>query len=104
MNPEPEIRFACNEEFERLCALFTASALSAGESARLERHLATCADCRAILSEYRSLASKVVADATPASYGASGTEEEWSSTEAESQAKNFLLQNLEITKWQPQVH
>jgi hypothetical protein len=96
------MRLACREEFERLCALFTASSLNAEETARLNDHLTTCSNCREVLGEYRSLVSDFAAQITTASDECALHHEEWKSAEAESQAKNSLLQNLKVAALQAQ--
>ena len=45
-----------HEEFRELCAAATAGELSDDEQARLTAHLAFCADCRRLMSEYESAA------------------------------------------------
>jgi len=46
---------SAHEEFLELCASATAGELSADEQARLEAHLAGCADCRRVMSEYEAV-------------------------------------------------
>jgi anti-sigma-K factor RskA len=46
----------CSEEFKELCALSTSGELSDEEVAMLDRHVASCGDCAALLREYTSLA------------------------------------------------
>jgi anti-sigma factor ChrR (cupin superfamily) len=57
MNAEPRIRFACSEEFAELCALSTTGSLTAEERVLLEKHIAVCDQCRALVADYESLAS-----------------------------------------------
>jgi Anti-sigma-K factor rskA, C-terminal len=56
----------CSEEFAELCALSTSGELSADELATLNEHVAGCAPCTALLSEYTGLAhvgmAKLAAD------------------------------------------
>src|SRR5215831_5380182 len=42
-------------EFQELCALAHTGVLSASERMRLDRHLASCPDCREAYQNYRSL-------------------------------------------------
>jgi hypothetical protein len=50
-----------HEEFRELCAAATAGELSDGEQAKLAAHLAVCADCRQLKSEFESAAIAGVA-------------------------------------------
>jgi hypothetical protein len=61
MNVDPQTRFGCSEEFAELCALSTTGSLTDDERLHLERHLASCEKCSALLRDYRSLASEGVA-------------------------------------------
>jgi anti-sigma-K factor RskA len=49
-----------HEEWMELCALATANALTDEERARLEEHLAGCAECRKICRQYSALALETV--------------------------------------------
>jgi len=70
MNTDPKVRFACNKQFAELCALSTTGSLTDEEWQQLERHIAVCDKCRAVLADYQSLASdgmaKVAAELTVA--------------------------------------
>ena len=44
-----------HEDFRELCAAATAGELNATEQARLDAHLAGCADCRQVMSEYETI-------------------------------------------------
>ncbi len=45
----------CTEEFSELCALSTTGSLTPRERSRFESHLSQCAQCRELVSQYRSL-------------------------------------------------
>ena len=51
-----------HEEFVELCAAATAGELNVEEQARLDAHLATCAECRLAMSEYEATTRATVAD------------------------------------------
>jgi len=57
MNSELEI-VEPHDEWRELCALATTGALEPEERDRLSAHLATCARCRELMSEYRIVARK----------------------------------------------
>jgi len=61
MKTDPNIAFACTEEFAELCALATTGALTLEEYARLENHIGGCQKCRTVLAEYHRLASEGMA-------------------------------------------
>jgi hypothetical protein len=61
MMTDPQIGFACTEEFAELCALATTGALTLEECARLEKHVAGCQKCQQILAEYQVVASEGMA-------------------------------------------
>ncbi|MBA3468844.1 MAG: anti-sigma factor [Herpetosiphonaceae bacterium] len=50
---------ANHEEWENLIAIAALEGLEPAESAALERHLATCADCRQALADYRHVAAQL---------------------------------------------
>ena len=56
----------CSEEFAELCALSTSGELNAEELTMLDKHVASCGHCAALLHEYASLAhvgmAKLAAD------------------------------------------
>src|SRR5215475_3820233 len=56
MTIDTEYPNACREEFAELCALSTSGELSAEELSTLNRHVAGCPPCAALLREYSSLA------------------------------------------------
>jgi hypothetical protein len=56
-NGQREIRSGCSEKFAELCAVSMTGVLSREERSVLDRHLAYCDQCRALLSDYQSLNS-----------------------------------------------
>src|SRR6266852_7774633 len=47
-------------EFEELCALANTETLTAAERLKLDRHLATCAECSDAYREYQLLATEAI--------------------------------------------
>ena len=93
------IRLACSEEMERLCAMFTASALNHDELATLEEHLPDCRLCRSALAGYTSLASDGIAKLAAEHHlqeESLNAEATWQDESAQAHAKNLLLQNLAV--------
>src|SRR5260370_38723091 len=66
-NGQREIRSGCSEKFAELCAVSMTGALSREERSVLDRHLACCDQCRALLSDYQSLNSDGMAKLVGAS-------------------------------------
>lgn len=75
-----------HEEFRELCASATAGELSDNEQAKLTAHLAVCADCRRLKSEYESAAvagAAAFAESHPADAGEVVSDASWSVEQAE---------------------
>src|SRR5438876_11014361 len=73
-----------HEEFLELCAAATAGELSADEQARLDAHLAACAECRLAMSDYEAATRVTVAgfaEELPPTEGLAS--DSWSVEEAE---------------------
>jgi len=89
------INFGCTEEFSELCALSTSGSLTPEEWKRLEEHVAKCADCATLLTEYKNLTSKGMAKVGAHLSGStdSNTNHDWD----HAQARVRLLQSLEDT-------
>src|SRR5882724_1196476 len=88
-----------HEEFLELCAAATAGELSADEQARLDAHLATCAECRLAMSEYGSARRATVAALAQELPPTEGTaSDSWSVEEAE----NRFLKRLDREQKQSQ--
>ncbi len=86
---------AVHEEFLELCAAATASELTPAEQAKLDAHLAICADCRRAMEEYEIAARR----------GAAGFAAEPAPNEAESegswsveQAERELFRRIDAAK------
>ena len=58
-----------HQQYQELLALHALDALDPGEARLLEAHLATCAECRAALIEWRDATSLLAHAATPAAPG-----------------------------------
>ena len=86
---------AVHEEFLELCAAATAGELTAAEKAKLDAHLAVCADCRGAMKEFE-VASQHGAAALAAEVGPEDTESEdsWSVDKAEKE----LFKRLDAAK------
>jgi hypothetical protein len=93
MNTNPEFRVACTEEFAELCALSTSGSLTAEECLLLERHLDRCEECRALVSDYGTMASvgmaKLAADLAPDAE-LEGAKHDW----AQDEARRRILRKL----------
>jgi hypothetical protein len=106
MRTDPEIQFACSEEFGELCALFTAAALDPPEYERLAAHVRLCGRCRAVLASYNSLATDGMARMAAAiSAGDESVDAEhiWTGPGAQASAKALLLKALETRQAKPPV-
>src|SRR6266705_3371172 len=88
-----------HEEFLELCAAATAGELTAEEQARLDVHLAACAECRLAMSEYgaaRRVTVAALAQELPPTEGTAS--DSWSVEEAEKR----LLKRLDKEQKQSQ--
>jgi len=75
---------AVHEEFLELCAAATAGELTPAEQAKLDAHLAVCADCRRVMEEYEVAARRSAAAlATEISSEEAEAEGSWSVEKAE---------------------
>ena len=86
---------AQHDEYLELCAAATASELTAGEQAKLDLHLAVCAECRRAMSEFEVVAHRGVPALAPElAPKEQETDSSWSVEEAE---KTFF-ENLDKEK------
>jgi hypothetical protein len=95
MNVDRQTQFGCNEEFAELCALSTTGSLSDDERLHLERHLASCEKCSALLRDYRSLASEGVAKLAVElnlDEGLESADHDW----AQAEAKDRILNQVKV--------
>ncbi len=67
INGQNEIRPGCSDEFAELCAISVTGSLSSEERSVLDRHLTSCEQCRALLTDYESLNSDGMAKLVAAS-------------------------------------
>src|SRR5579863_7924712 len=75
-----------HEEFLELCAAATAGELTADEQARLDAHLAACAECRLARSEYEAARqTAVTALAQDPTLMRGAEDDSWSVEDAEKQ-------------------
>src|SRR5262252_7550837 len=84
-----------HEEFRELCAAASAGELSDHEQAKLTAHLAGCADCRRLKSEYESAAIAVAAALADSHLGDPGegvSDSSWSVKQAEEKFFGGLAQ------------
>jgi hypothetical protein len=113
MNVDPPIRCGCTAEFEELCALSTTGELSLEETTFLERHLASCAKCRAVAADYHAVSrtgmARIAADTSgnqKVDSERNGNEEtlaDWNAAEAKQQLFEKLRAGKTVARTRPFV-